>query len=121
MSVSEIIHSAERLEAKSFERLYQQLTALRVQRHGAQTLDGTESSLLTEINKGFDAQKWERLRYLDWKIEFGALNESEEAESLQLAEEYEVFSVERLKALSQLALLRHISLDDLITQLGINS
>lgn len=120
MSVAEIIHSAKRLEAKSFEKLYQTLTALRVQRHGIQMLDEAESTLLAKINGEFDAQKWERLQYLDWKIEFGALSELEEAELLQLSEEYEGFSVERLKALSQLALHRQVSLDELMGQLGIN-
>jgi hypothetical protein len=120
MSVAEIIHSAKRLEEKSFEKLYQTLTALRVQRHGIPILDKTESNLLAKINSEFDDQKRERLQYLDWKIEFGALNELEEVESLRLAEEYETFGVERLKALSQLALLRQVSLDDLMNQLGIN-
>ena len=120
MSVAEIINNAKRLEAKSFEKLYQTLTALRVERHGIPMLDETESNLLARINSEFDAQKWERLQYLDWKLEFGALSEPEETESLRLAEEYELFSVERLKGLSQLALLRQISLDDLISQLGIN-
>lgn len=121
MSVAEILQNAKRLETTSFEKLYQNLTALRVQRHGIPMLDGAESNLLERINSEFDTQKWERLQYLDWKIEFAALSEPEETESLRLAEDYELFSVERLRALSQLALLRQISLDELINQLGVNS
>ena len=120
MSVAEILQNAKRLEAQSFEKLYQNLTALRVQRYGIPVLDETESDLLVKVNSEFDPQKWERLQYLDWKMEFGSLSETEETESLRLAGDYELFSVERLKALSQLAILRQIFLDDLMNQLGIN-
>jgi hypothetical protein len=43
------------------------------------------------------------------------------AESLKLAEAYENYSVERLKCLSQLAMLRQVSIDNLMAQLGINT
>mgnify|MGYP000680393625 CR=1 FL=1 len=119
MSVTEILNSARQLEANSFEKLYRNLTLLRVQRHKNLMLNETESELLTFINKGFDPKKWERLQYLDWKMEFGALTESEEAESLQLAESYENYSVGRLKALSKLAAIRQIPFEELIGQLGI--
>ena len=120
MSVAELLDSAKRLETRSFEKLYRNLTALRVQRHGIPMLDETESTLLSAINNEFDPQKWERLQYLDWKIEFGALTEQEEAESLQLAEDYEGYSIERLRALARLAVIRQISLDQLISQLSTN-
>jgi len=120
MSVTEMINNAKQLEATSFEKLYQNLTALRVRRHGTHMLDETESNLLLIINIEFDSQQWERLQYLDWKMAFGALSENEEAESLQLAETLESYSIERLKALSQLATIRQVSLDELINQLCIN-
>jgi hypothetical protein len=41
-------------------------------------------------------------------------------ESLELAEAYESYSVERLKNLSDLAVLRQISIEELSVQLGIN-
>lgn len=121
MSVAELLQNAKRLEAGSFEKLYRNLTALRIERHGSSMLSEAESDVFAKINREFDPQKWERLQYLDWKLEFGALTEPEEAESLQLAEDYERFSVERVNALSQLALLRQISLDDVLHQLGIAS
>jgi hypothetical protein len=66
-------------------------------------------------------KKWERLTYLDWKLEYSALTPKEESESLKLAEAYENYSVERLKCLSQLAMLRQVSIDNLMAQLGINT
>lgn len=121
ISVTEILNTAEGLEMKSFERLYQKLYAQRIKRNGINVLNETESNLLSEINKEFDLTKWERLQYLDWKLETNALTEKEELESLKLAEAYESYSVERLKKIAQLAIIRHISMDKLLKQLGIHS
>jgi hypothetical protein len=121
MSVNEILNSVKGLELSKFEQFYRDLTALRIQKNGTTSLNSIESQLLTTINTEFDPKKWERLTYLDWKLEFGDLTAKEEAESLKLAEAYESFSVERLKCLSQLALLRRVSIDELMEQLGVNS
>lgn len=121
MSVTEILKSAERLETKSFERLYQKLYAQRIKRNGVKVLNETESTLLNEINKGFDIKKWERLKYLDWKLESEILNRKEEMESLKLAEAYESYSIKRLKNIAHLASVRQISVDNLMEQLGFHS
>ena len=121
ISVTEILNTAEGLEMKSFERLYQKLYAQRIKRNGINVLDETESNLLSEINKEFDLTKWERLQYLDWKLENGALTEKEELESLKLAEAYESYSIERLKKMAQLAIIRQVSIDILLKQLGVYS
>jgi hypothetical protein len=121
ISVTEILNTAEGLETKSFERLYQKLYAQRIRRNGINVLNETESNLLSEINKEFDLKKWERLQYLDWKLETGALTEKEGLESLKLAEAYESYSVERLKKVAQLAMIRQVSVDIFLKQLGIHS
>lgn len=120
ISVAEILNCSENLEEKNFETLYKGMVSLHVIRNGKQQLNAVEAELINKINTGFDEKKWERLKYLDWKLEFGALSSKEESESLKLAEAYEQFSVERLKALSQLALLRKIHIDTLMEQMGIN-
>ena len=120
MSVSEILNSVKGLEANKFEQLYRELFVLRADKNNIPILNEVESKLLNSINTEFDAQKWERLTYLDWKLEFAALTETEELESLKLAEAYESYSVERLKCLAQLAKLRQVSIDELIKQLGLN-
>lgn len=120
MSVNEILKTTEGLEPKKFERLYQMLNAQRVKRNGASLLNEPESTLLGEINKEFDVKKWERLQYLDWKLESGALSPKEEIESLKLAEAYENYTIERLKKIAQLAIHQQVSVDTLIEKLGIN-
>jgi hypothetical protein len=121
LSVSEILNNVESLETNKFEQLYKELFSLRVQRNGMASLNAAESQLLSNINSEFDPKKWERLTYLDWKLEYSALTPKEEAESIKLAEAYENYSVERLKCLSQLAMLRQVSIDKLMQQLGINT
>jgi ABC-type phosphate transport system auxiliary subunit len=120
-TVSDILNSVDRFDKNKFEQFYQELMALRLKKSGLPLLNAVESQLLNKINIEFDSKKWERLTYLDWKLEFGALTAKEESESLKLAEAYEDYSVERLKCLSQLALIRQISIDKLMEQLGINS
>jgi hypothetical protein len=117
-TVSEIIYNASSLGNSNFENLYQKLSILKLQREGKAILNETEATLLNRINNGFDQTKLDRLRYLDWKLEYESLTPIEEKESLKLAEEFESFSVERIKYMSKLATLRQISIDELIVKLG---
>jgi hypothetical protein len=117
ISVTEILHTVENLEINSFEHLYQKFSELRVKRSSA---NDSESDLLQQINKPFDDLKWERLKYLDWKLEFDSLNQKEEKESLRLAESYEEYCVLRLKNITKLAKIKQIPLDLLIEKLGLN-
>jgi hypothetical protein len=121
LSVNEILNSVEGLETTKFEQLYRALFTLRVQRNGSPLLNTVEAQLLNKLNTEFDPKKWERLTYLDWKLECSALSQKEETESLKLAEAYENYSVERLKLLAQLAAIRQVPIDVLMTQLGINT
>lgn len=120
MSVSEILNSAKSLETKKLDELFKGLFALRLQRNGTEVLSDLEANLLNKITTEFDPSNLDRLKYLDWKLEFGALSSEEEIESLQLAEAFENYSVERLKHLTQLAMLRQVSVDQLMEQLGLN-
>ena len=119
MSVTEILNNVEGLETSKFEQLYKEMFALHAKRNNIPRLNEVESQLLNHINKEFDTEKWDRLTYLDWKLEFAALSPKEEAESLKLAEAYESFSVERVKSLSKLATIRGVSIDVLMMQLGL--
>lgn len=117
LSVSEIVQSAASLAAADFEQLYQSLSRLRSEKQKIKSQTVRELELLALINMTFEKDKWERLRYLDWKLENQTLNASEEQESLTLAEAYEAYSVQRLQYMVELALLRQVSLDALIEEL----
>lgn len=116
-TVSDLLDSASRLGAEDFENLFKKIAILHVQRSGMSAMPQGEAELLAQINKGFPAAKFERLQYLDWKLETGGLSEKEAAESLRLATAYENYTVRRLQLLVKLADLRKVSLDDLMVQL----
>ncbi len=118
-TVSEILDSASRLGAEDFEKLFKKIAILHVQRSGMSAISQGEADLLEQINQGFPRAKWERLQYLDWKMETSGLSEKEAAESLRLAMAYENHTVERLQLLVKLADIRKVSLDELMTQLEI--
>lgn len=94
---------------------------MRAKRKGQKILSGAEANLIEKINQKFSVDKWERLQYLDWKLENGQLNSEEEAESLQLAAEYEDYYVERVKSLAELAAIRQVGIDVLVAQFNLNS
>ena len=83
--VSEILDTAARLGAEVFENLFKKLAILRVQRSNVPSIAKAEADVLEQINQGFGIEKWDRLQFLDWKMETSGLNEKEAAESLQLA------------------------------------
>ena len=120
VSVSDILSTAKQLDVQHLDELLRALNVIRVQKSGAPILGEVEAQLLQNINLGFDSEKWERLQFLDWKSEFDVLNGDEEIEALELAEAYEGYSVERLKNISQLAILRGATIDKLIEELGLN-
>lgn len=117
--VLEILDTAARLGAEDFENLFKRLAILRVQRSTVPSIDKSEAELLEQINRGFGSEKWERLQFLDWKMETSGLNEKEASESLQLAEDYESHMVQRLQILIKLAALRNVSLEEVMEQLNI--
>jgi hypothetical protein len=118
-SVSDILDSASRLAAEDFDKLFKKMAVLHAQRTGLAALPEEEAALLLQINKGFSATRFERLRFLDWKSETAGLSEKEEAELLRLATAFENYSVERLQLLIKLADLRKVPLDELLVQLEI--
>jgi hypothetical protein len=121
LSVSEIYDSAANLGNQDFDLFFRKLTILNAHRNNAPIVKSEESELLLKINSGFPAQKWERLQYLDWKMESSGLNEKESAESLKLAVSYENYTVDRLQLLIKLAKLRKVTLEEIMQQLGIKT
>lgn len=117
--VSEILDNAASLGKEDFESLFKKLSILRVQRNNIPSMGKTEADLLEQIHQGFSAEKWERLQFLDWKMESSGLNDRESTESLQLAEAYENYTVQRLQLLIKLAALRNVTLEEVMQQLEI--
>ena len=120
MTISDFVTNAAELDMGAFEQLFQELSLLRAKRKGQKILPTNEASLIKKINRKFPEDKWERLQYLDWKLENGQLSSEEEAESLALAEEFESYYVERVKSLTALATIRQVNIDELAAQFNLN-
>ncbi|MBK8566324.1 MAG: hypothetical protein IPN76_24050 [Saprospiraceae bacterium] len=121
MTISDLVANAAKLDMGAFEQLFRELSLLRAKRKGQKILPAQEASLIDKINQKFPTDKWERLQFLDWKLENGQLNMEEETESLALAAEYESHYVERVKSLAALAAIRQIGVDVLASQFNLNS
>jgi hypothetical protein len=109
LSVSEIFENASRLGKQDFDSFFKKISVLYAHRSNAPFISSQEYELLEKINKGFPEEKWERLKYLDWKMETSTLNDKESIESLKLATAYEKYSVDRLHLLIKLAAIKNIS------------
>lgn len=118
-TVSEILDNVSRLGEEDFESLFKKMAVLHAQRSQIPAFPREEVDLLGKINEVFPPEKWERLQYLDWKMETAGLSEKEAAESQRLAAAYESHSVRRLQLLAKLADLRKMPLDALMEQLEI--
>ncbi len=121
MTITDFVANAAKLDMGAFEKLYQELSLLRAKRKGQKILTDKEASLIEKINQMFPVDKWERLQYLDWKLENGQLNSEEEVESLALAAEYEAYYVERTKSLATLAAIQQVNIEVLAAQFSLNS
>lgn len=118
ISVSEFVANAAQLEKREFDQLFNKLNLLRAQR-AASSLSKNETILLKKINEGFPSEKWQRLVFLDEKMEASDLTEAEAEESLALTEMLENYTVERLVHLKKLALLRKTTVEQLMFDLEI--
>ncbi len=121
MTISDFVANAAKLDMGAFEQLFRELSLLRAKRKGQKILPAKEASLVEKINQKFSIEKWERLQYLDWKLENGQLNNEEETESLALAAEYEGYYLERVKSLAALAAIRQVNIEVLAAQFNLNS
>lgn len=88
-------------------------------RRKAGHLEERESELLELINEGPAAQTQQRFRELDEKRRSETLTEEEHAELIRINMEMEAKNVQRMRYLSELALLRKTGLRNLMAQLGI--
>lgn len=81
----------------------------------------SESNLLLKINEPFPSEKQEKLLALVDKRDEAGLDDSERAELVALAEEIQGYEQSRLEALSRLATIRGVSLEELSEQVQLPS
>jgi hypothetical protein len=84
-------------------------------------LPEAEARLIEQINEGFPSELWRRYNELGTKRRTEILTADEQTELISLSDQIETLNTHRLELLAALARLRHLSLSELMRQLGIST
>ena len=118
VTIEDLLQGVAQLEGKELDDFIQQVLSMSVRRKAGH-LGERVSELLALINESLPAPVQQRFRELDEKRRAETLTEAEQEELIRINSEMEMQNVQRLKYLSELALLRKVSLRSLMEQLGI--
>jgi Rad3-related DNA helicase len=118
VSLEELLNAVAQLEVQELERFVARVLALRGQRV-APSLTGEEAGLLQQINQGLSPVEQERCDELRARLQEETLGREEHRELLALIDRIEHADAERVRALSELAQLRGVSVEALMADLGI--
>lgn len=116
--IDQLLSGVSQLETTDLEQFVSQVNYLLIQRKC--NIPRRETELLEQINQGLPDQLQYRYDELQIKLHDEVIKPEEHQELLSLIDAVEQASVDRLRSLIELSQLRQISLDDLITQLGIH-
>lgn len=120
LAVATLVQEAEQLDNTSLDAFIADVISLRKRRE-IFNKSKTEALLLQKINKSLSIEQIERFRTLYQKQKGNTLTEQEYSELVSLLDKIEKLNLSRLKHLTALAQLRHISVRELMTQLGISN
>jgi len=116
--LEQLLKAVAELPDEEIGRFTEQVIAIRARRV-APSLPAEEENLLQRINRVFPTDDQLRYDALVAKRRDEALAPDEYDELLRLSDRYEVHDAARIAALSELAQLRGVPLNDLMTSLGI--
>jgi|JI10StandDraft_1071094.scaffolds.fasta_scaffold564562_1 hypothetical protein len=119
IEINELIGGVSKLDTIEIEDLLAEISVLLAQRK-APSIPVTESDLLRRIGKGLPDDIQHRYDELQTKLLAEKISTREHQELLGLIEIVENADAERLQSLIKLSQLRRITLDELMTQLGIH-
>ena len=116
----EIFAAIEQLEPDEAEQLARRVLQMQAQRKTPH-LSTREAELLQEVYREKRAGFALRFEELNTRRRTLTLTPEEHSELLQLNDESEAFTLRRLRALAELALLKRTTLPDLMKQLGLKA
>lgn len=120
VTVEELLQGIVQLEGQELDDFIQKILSIRAKRRSADaSLEKRESELLELIAKGPSEEIWKHFQELNKKRREEALSNEEHQELIKINTELEAWNVQRLKYLSELALLRNTDLRSLMNELGI--
>jgi hypothetical protein len=117
-SSNAILTAVRQMPIAELEQLVDEVIAIRAERV-APHLTADESALLARINQGLPGDDRARLRALVEKRDDETITEGEWQELASLTDRLELLHADRLAALAELAKLRGVTLDGVMSQLGI--
>ncbi len=118
ISTEELVRAVEQLPPSELDQILQTIMNLRLL-HTPSVLSQSESELLLKINQPLPKFVQERYEILIAKRQNETLTTEEHTELLQLTDQVEHLEQERVQHLATLAQVRHISLSQLLQDLGI--
>jgi hypothetical protein len=118
VSTEQLLQAVKQLPTDELATFVAQVLALRAQRE-APPVTRAESELLLRVNQGIPADLQQRYEDLIAKRRSETLTLEEHTELLALTDQVEQLEADRIAALAELARLRHISVTDLMRDLGI--
>jgi hypothetical protein len=117
-SSNAILTAVRQMPIAELEQLVDEVIAIRAERV-APHLTADESALLARINQGLPGDDRARLRALVEKRDNETITEGEWQELALLTDQLELLHADHLAALAELAKLRGVTLDEVMSQLGI--
>jgi hypothetical protein len=120
LDVDELLQGLSSLDLDSLELFSEALNRIIAHRKSPD-LSKRELELIDQIYRVFPSEKQKRYDELIQKLNDESLVHPEHEELLELTDQAETHNVEWLKALSELAVLRGVSLEEVKTDLGINT
>lgn len=116
----ELLKAIRQLSRQELEQLFDQIVELR-SGNAASRLSLTESELMAKINQPIAADRRRRYHELLDKRRAQQITEAEYEELLRLTDEVEQGDAKRVQCLVELARLRNLSVDELLSQMGIRA
>ncbi|MEM7126545.1 MAG: STAS/SEC14 domain-containing protein [Chloroflexota bacterium] len=120
IELHELIGGVSQLETAEIEQILSEISLILAQRK-AKSLPAQESALLRKIGESVPDDVQNRYDELQKKLLAEELEGDEHQELLGLIQIVEEADVDRLKCLIELSQLRNITLDQLMTQLGLEA
>lgn len=120
VSGQDLLKAVEQLAPSDLQQFVEEVLALRARRLSP-CLSRDEAQLLSQINQGLPEDLRQRYEQLIVRRREEVLTPDEHAELLRLTDDVERREADRLRALTELAQLRKVSLSALMKALGIRA
>ncbi|MEM6319477.1 MAG: hypothetical protein AAF960_17530 [Bacteroidota bacterium] len=106
LGLKDILKAISKLETKDIERFIKEVSNLLAQKKEKEDKEKVESNLIQQIRSVYPSKLNERYQALRIKLDSEPLSEKEQAELIELTNQFELLDAQRLRYLLQLSQLR---------------